>query len=72
MTKEGVYIMKEKFIELLGVRKLITLAVIAIFIVMALNGELEIKFVEHIIISVISYYFAKSTALDVPKRKDVG
>ena len=36
------------------------------FIILAFMGRIDAKLVEYVVISVISFYFAKSTALDVP------
>lgn len=56
-----------KLIALIEVRKMISLAVTLLFIVLAVMGKIESKLVEYVVISVISYYFAKSTALDAPQ-----
>ncbi|MDF2612534.1 MAG: hypothetical protein K0S71_320 [Clostridia bacterium] len=60
----------EKFSSLLEVRKMISLAVTLLFIVLAVMGKIETKLVEYVVVSVISYYFAKSTALDTPQAQD--
>jgi hypothetical protein len=58
--------MKEALISLLEVRKLISLAITILFIVLAVTGQIDSKLVEYVTTSVIAYYFAKSTALDNP------
>ena len=56
--------MKNKLTSLLEVRKIVTFVVVVIFAILSLNGSLTPNFVENVILIVISYYFAKSTALD--------
>lgn len=58
--------MKEALISLLEVRKLISLGIASLFIALALMGKLDTKLVEYVTTTVIAFYFAKSTALDVP------
>lgn len=62
--------MKSKLLGLLEVRKLIALAVTAMFIVLAFMGVIDPKLVEYIVTTVIAFYFAKSTALDTPDKKE--
>ncbi|WP_222599341.1 hypothetical protein [Aquibacillus kalidii] len=59
--------MKEKLSKLIEVRKIIALVVIALFLVLSVNGTLETNFIQTVIISIISFYFGKSTALDTQK-----
>jgi thiamine transporter ThiT len=56
--------MKAKFSALVEVRKLTALAIVLLFITLALKGTLEVNFIQTVIISVVSFYFGKSTALD--------
>jgi len=63
--------MKNKLSQLIEVRKIIALAIVCVFIVLAVTGSLDEKLIEYVIVSVITYYFAKSTALDQP-GKDSG
>lgn len=56
--------MKKKFERLLETRKIIALATTALFIGLACAGVLEVNFIQTMIVTVISYYFGKSTALD--------
>ena len=58
--------MKEKLKNLIEVRKIIALMVAVMFVVLSFLGVIESKLIEYVIISVISFYFAKSTALDKP------
>lgn len=57
-----------KLVSLLEVRKLISLGIAIMFIFLACVGRIDAKLIEYVVISVISFYFAKSTALDVPKQ----
>lgn len=58
--------MRETLISLLEVRKLISLGITALFISLALMGKIDPKLIEYVTTTVIAFYFAKSTALDVP------
>ena len=60
--------MKEKLIDLIEVRRIIALLVTVIFVVLAFLGKIENQFVENIILMVVTYYFAKETALDKPEK----
>lgn len=53
-----------KLITLLEVRKLITFVIVLVFVIMSLSGSLNVNFIENVILMTVSYYFAKSTALD--------
>ena len=55
--------MKEKLQSLIGVRKIIALAITLLFIILAIMGKVDSKLVEYTVTSVISFYFGKSTAL---------
>lgn len=57
----------EKLKSLIEVRKLIALGITTMFIVLAFMGQIDGKLIEYVVVAVISYYFAKSTALDIPK-----
>lgn len=61
--------MKEKLMSLLEVRKLISLNIVALFVVLALQGRIDTKLVEFVVTTVIAFYFAKSTALDQPLKQ---
>jgi len=59
--------------RLIGIRKLIALAITIMFIVLSVQSASKMttpiissKLVEYVIISVIAFYFGRSTALDVP------
>lgn len=56
---------------LIEVRKLIALSITALFIALALMGRIDMKLVEYVVTTVIAFYFAKSTALDIPKQPTV-
>jgi hypothetical protein len=59
--------MREKLSALIEVRKITALLVVLLFITLSLMKVLEVNFIQTVIISVVSYYFGKSTALDVQK-----
>jgi hypothetical protein len=52
--------MKQALINLLKVKSLMTLAVMGVFIVLALKGKLEAETIAFVISSIITYYFTKS------------
>lgn len=54
--------------DLIEVRKLISLGIAILFIVLALLGKIDTKLVEYVVTTVIAFYFAKSTALDTPSN----
>lgn len=60
--------MKEKLTRLLETRKLISFAVIALFIQQAVTGALETNFIQTVIIAIVSFYFGQSTGRDTPKK----
>ncbi|HLO11496.1 MAG TPA: hypothetical protein VK190_04505 [Pseudoneobacillus sp.] len=60
--------MLKKLADLIEVRKLIALVVILLFSVLAYQKVLQVDFIQTVIISVVSFYFGKSTALDKPKE----
>ena len=60
--------MMKKLAELIEVRKIIALAVVSLFIVLSLKGVLEVNFIQTVVISVVSFYYGKSTALDTPSN----
>jgi quinol-cytochrome oxidoreductase complex cytochrome b subunit len=62
--------LKERLYSLIDVRKLTAILIVVLFIVLSLLGTLEVNFIQTVIISVISFYFGKSTALDTPKEGD--
>lgn len=59
--------MKEKIGDLIEVRKIMALVVVGLFSYLAIAGKLEVNFIQTVIIAVVSFYFGKSTALDMPK-----
>jgi hypothetical protein len=59
--------MKTKIANLIETRKIMALAIILVFAILAIRGSLQESFVQTVIISIISFYFGKSTALDPPK-----
>lgn len=63
-----VYKMVQKLKALLEVRKLISLGITILFIVLALQGRIDPKLIEYVVTTVIAFYFAKSTALDTPEN----
>jgi hypothetical protein len=56
--------MKGKLSALIEVRKITALLIVLLFITLSLMKVLEVNFIQTVIISVVSYYFGKSTALD--------
>ncbi|GAB6153746.1 hypothetical protein JCM17380_24960 [Desulfosporosinus burensis] len=60
----------KKLMNLIEVRKIIALAITALFIALALMGRIDMKLVEYVVTTVIAFYFAKSTALDTPKQEN--
>ena len=56
--------MKTKLAALIEVRKIIAFVAMAVFVVLALKGDLQPEFIENVVLMVIAFYFAKSTALD--------
>ena len=53
--------MKQKLANLIEVRKLIALSSIILFIVLSVMGTLQVDFIQTVIITVISFYFGKTT-----------
>ncbi|KLV26207.1 hypothetical protein ABW02_12680 [Niallia circulans] len=60
--------MKKKLSALLEVRKIIALSVILLFIILSLKNALQTDFIQTVIVTIVSFYFAKSTALDKTKE----
>lgn len=56
--------MKNKLTSLLEVRKIMALTIIFLFSILSLMGKLEISFVQSVIISVVSFYFGKTTSIN--------
>lgn len=56
--------MMKKLTSLLEVRKLMALSIILVFGAMALTEKLEMNFVQTVIISVISFYFGKTSNIN--------
>ncbi|MCT4686100.1 hypothetical protein [Vallitalea sp.] len=59
--------MKEKLTALLEVRKIIALLITILFVVLSLMGKISADKAFEIVLMVITFYFAKSTALDKPQ-----
>jgi uncharacterized protein involved in exopolysaccharide biosynthesis len=59
--------MKEKLTALLEVRKIIALLITILFVVLSLTGKISADKAFEIVLMVITFYFAKSTALDKPQ-----
>jgi len=53
--------MKNKVSALIEVRKLIALFTILLFVTLSLMGKLETNFIQTVVISVISFYFGKTS-----------
>ncbi|PIC73356.1 hypothetical protein [Sporosarcina sp. P17b] len=53
--------MQKKLANLIEVRKIIALGTLALFVVLSVMGNLEVQFIQTAIISVISFYFGKTT-----------
>ncbi|MGG0666984.1 hypothetical protein ABE073_00385 [Lederbergia citrisecunda] len=53
--------MKQKLSALVEVRKLIALSSVLLFIILAVMGKLQVDFIQTVIITVISFYFGKTT-----------
>ena len=51
--------MKQAFIKLLKVKSLMTIAVMAVFVVLALTHNMSDELVASVITAVITYYFTK-------------
>lgn len=60
--------MKEKITALLEVRKIIALLVTILFFILAMMGSISADKAFEIVLMVITFYFAKSTALDKPQQ----
>lgn len=58
----------QKLINLIEVRKIISLLITFVFCFLAITKQIDAKLVEYVITTVIAYYFAKSTALDKPRE----
>lgn len=59
--------MKEKLTSLLEVRKIIALLVTILFVVLSVTGAISSDKAFEVVLMVIAFYFAKSTALDKPQ-----
>lgn len=53
--------MKQKLSSLIEVRKLIALSSVLLFIMLSLMEKLQVDFIQTVIITVISFYFGKTT-----------
>lgn len=59
-----------KLAQLIEVRKIIALIIVCLFCVLSYLRILQVDFVQSVIVTVITFYFAKSTALDKPNKTD--
>ncbi len=53
------FFMKKAFTNLLKVKSLMTIAVIVVFVVLALTGKMSEELTASVITAVITYYFTK-------------
>lgn len=60
--------MKDKLAALIETRKIIAFAILIVFCYLSMSGKIDAKITEYVIVSVISFYFGKSTALDRPSK----
>lgn len=51
--------MKQAFINLLKVKSLMTMAVMIVFVILALKGDMSDELTASVITAVITYYFTK-------------
>ena len=51
--------MKNAFVKLLKVKSLMTIAIMIVFVVLALSGKMSDELVASVITAVITYYFTK-------------
>ena len=58
--------MKSKLAALIEVRKIMAFITMLVFVILALKGRFQVDFVQNVVLMVIAFYFAKSTALDAP------
>ena len=56
--------MKNKLAALIEVRKIIAFVTMAVFVILSLKGTLQTDFIQNVVLMIIAFYFAKSTALD--------
>ena len=56
--------MKNKLAALIEVRKIIAFITVFLFVILSLKGILQVDFIQNVVLMVIAFYFAKSTALD--------
>lgn len=61
--------MRNKLTSLLEVRKIIALVTVVLFFVLSVMGELETNFIQTVIISIISFYFGKTAAINEKNDK---
>lgn len=62
--------MKNKLSALIEVRKIIAFIVVLVFVVLSFKNVLETNFIQNVILMVLAFYFAKSTALDRGDKND--
>lgn len=60
--------MKSKLAALIEVRKIIAFVTMAVFVILSLKGTFQTDFIQNVVLMVIAFYFAKSTALDGDKK----
>ncbi|MEK4426638.1 hypothetical protein [Solibacillus sp. FSL K6-1523] len=61
--------MRNKLTSLLEVRKIIALVSVLLFFVLSVMGELETNFIQTVIISIVSFYFGKTAAINEKGEK---
>jgi hypothetical protein len=62
---------KSKLVALIEIRKIIAILVTVLFIYLAVTDRLDHQFIMNVIIMIVSFYFAKSTALDTPRNSEI-
>ena len=60
--------MKKKLENLIETRKIIAILTTFLFIGLACFGVLEVNFIQTMIVTVISYYFGKTSAIEEQKK----
>ena len=57
--------MKNALIKLLKVKSIMTIAVLSVFVVLALKGQMSDELIASVITAVITYYFTKNENKEV-------
>lgn len=60
--------MMKKLSALVEVRKIIAIVTVLLFVALSFMEVLEVNFIQTVIITIVSFYFGKSTALDKQKE----